>query len=142
MAKRKSADGPNKSEFIREQLKADPSMKPPAVAEAWTAAGHPGVLTPTLYYQVKRSMGLSKSRKKRRGGKRAAAVEMADVVEAPAPKAPKATKATVVVTEAVGSYLEIEAALDSLVGKSESLRDGKLSEALRAARRHASTKLV
>ena len=125
MAAKKSAKGVNKSEFIRGVLSENAAAKPADVVAAWKDAGHREDLNPTLYYQVKRSMGLSKGRRRKKGRKAAVMVG-----------APAATNGS-------GSgYLDIERSLDQLIGQAAELRDNKLTEALRGARRLASTKLV
>ena len=128
MAAKKRAGGPNRSAFIREQLNADPGAKLGDVKEAWSAAGNPGEITGTLYYQVKKTMGLSNRRKKKKGRASEAPVGGSSVsVE------PSSTSET---------YLAIEKSLDKLIAQAGEIGDARLSEELRVARRRASAKLV
>jgi hypothetical protein len=108
--------GPNRSAFIREYLERSPSASAREVADAWTGAKHRGKLSPTLYYQIRRRMGVSGGKGKRRGrpGKAAAA----------------------------GGYLGIEQQLDQLIALAHGQGDTELSEALRTARRHVSAKIL
>lgn len=128
MAAKKRGGGPNRSAFIRDQLTENPSAKLNDVNEAWTSQGNSGEITGTLYYQVKKSMGLSKGRKKRRG--RAVAAPMANHSE------------SAKLSSGAEGYLAIEKTLDKLIAQAGELGDSKLSDELRAARRRASAKLV
>lgn len=120
MARKKRGEGPNKSEFIRGILNQNSGAKLGDVNEAWKAAGHSGLITPTLYYQVKSKLGLTKGRKRRR---RRVATES----KGPSP---------------ADAYLAIERELDHLVAKAAGLGDQRLAEAIRTARRRASSKLI
>ena len=51
--------GTNKSEFIREQLQRNPEITAKAVVEAWESSGNEGSLSETLYYNVKKALGLA-----------------------------------------------------------------------------------
>ena len=62
MAGTRPAGQINKVQFIREVLRKNPRAKPADVEKAWRAAGHEAHLNQTLYYQVKKSMGLAKKR--------------------------------------------------------------------------------
>jgi hypothetical protein len=128
MAAKKRAGGPNRSAFIRDQLNANPGAKLGDVQEAWSSAGNSGEITGTLYYQVKKSMGLSNRRKKKKG--RAAA-------------APTGSPSISVETSnSAEGYLAIEKSLDKLIAQAGELGDTKLTEELRVARRRASARLV
>lgn len=120
MAGRKKG-APNKSLFIRGVLESNSKATAAEVAEAWKKAGNSGTVIPTLYYQVKRKMGLG--RKGRRGRPRKGAAAPAAATGA-------------------NHYLSIEQKLDALIAQAMEARDGKLAEGLRAARRIASSHLV
>lgn len=130
-AKKRSSGGTNRSEFIRNILNENPQATASDVADAWTAAGHKEELNKTLYYQTRRTMGLSTPRggSKKRGRK---------------PKAVKAAESTPAPAATNGStdYLAIEKQIDSLVAQADSIGDSKLAEVLRQARRRVSAKLV
>lgn len=113
-------EGPNRSEFIRNQLKANKKVKHKEVVEAWKKAGHDGEIKATLYYLVKSKM------KGKRGPKRedASSQEPADAN----------SKDTVL--------LDMEKQLDKLIVAASLMRDSKLADDLRIARRRVSALLV
>jgi hypothetical protein len=49
--------GPNKSAFLRDLFKKNPTLKEAEVNEAWQKAGNEGEIGLTLYYNVKREFG-------------------------------------------------------------------------------------
>lgn len=128
MAGRK-AGSPSRSDFIRKFLSSNPSGKLPDVNEAWKKSGQSGEITATLFYQVKSKSGHSK---KRRGGRRRGRPPRA-VAAATSSSAPAAGGS---------GYAMIERTLDQLVFAADKMKDTKLTELLRDARRHASAKLV
>lgn len=68
MAKsRGRSSGPNQSEFIRELFKQNPQTKLGDAKKAWTDAGHKGAIGNSLFYVVKRKIGLTQPAT---GGKR------------------------------------------------------------------------
>lgn len=121
----RKAGGPNRSEFIREILTANPQTSAREVQEKWTASGNKDKLNPTLFYLVKSKLGLTSGV---RGGRRAGR--------------PSAAAGRMGRTGQNGGYLEIEQALDRLISQAEGLRDNKLADDLRQARRRASTALI
>ena len=130
MAGRK-AGSPSRSEFIRKQLAAKPEAKLAEVNEAWKKAGNSGDITATLFYQVKSKAGHAKPRTgKRRGRPPGRPAGSVAVASSPAR------------SHGGGSYLSIEATLDSLIATAESLGDRTLADSLRTTRRVVSAKLV
>lgn len=125
--RKKRGDGPTRSDFIRDQLKANPNVSAKDVQDAWAKAGHKPALKTTLFYLIKGKLGLSKRRKGkgRRGRRRAEAAVVAQAAASPN-----------------GSYLDIERALDKLIHQADEIGDRKLADALRQARRRASTALI
>lgn len=120
----KKAGAPSRSEFIRNTLANNRKASFDEVNEAWKKAGNTGVITRTLYHQVKSKSGFSRGRK-RRGRKRG---------EGAAP--------TAAVRPASNTYFEIEISLERLVAQAESIANKQLADALRSARRLASAKLL
>lgn len=117
MASKKESTVPSRSQFIRDYIQNNPIGKFEDIVDAWVEAGYPKdkMPTKTLYYQVK----------PRKGKKRKKTVK---------------DDATVQTTD--NSYLKFEKALEQLVQEAESMSDKKLAEAIRQARRVASSKLV
>ena len=117
MAKTQSV---NKSEFIRNAFKADPKVSLSGVQEQWKQAGNKDNLSGTLYYHQKSRLGIAL---KRRGRPR---------------------KSQAVMSESNGNetYLKIEMELDMLIAKAVVLKDSKIVEALRKARRRVSAELI
>ena len=110
--------------FVRDFLGQNPQATGKEVETAWRKAGHKAPFHQSMVYKIKGDLGLtSKRRKKRR--KKAVAAETAPVAADPGVE-----------------FLAIEKALDSLISKAEGLKDAKLAEALRVARRRVSAKLV
>ena len=110
--------------FIRDFLGQNPEASGKEVEAAWKKAGHKAPFHQSMVYKIKSDLGLSSKRRKKRR-KKAVAVEAAPIAADPG-----------------AEFLAIEKALDSLIGKAEELKDSKLAEALRVARRRAGTKLV
>lgn len=133
MAAKKRADGPNRSAFIRDKLNEDPNTKLEAITEAWVNEGNEGEITPTLYYQIRKQMGLSNRRRKKRG-------RPAGTAGRPRRRAAETT--AVAASGGDNVYDEIESTLDELIRRALELGDRKLSDDLRMARRRASAKLV
>lgn len=123
MARKRSGGEPNRSEFIREVLRQNPKAKHHDVVAAWQAAGHSGQITHTLFYKAR----LRKSRKSKFARRQH---QKAKPVIEPKGSAP------------IGDYVAIERTLDRLVEQSEQLGDRVLTDAIRAARRRASAKLI
>lgn len=121
-------DGPNKSAFIRDLLTKNPKITVKEVAAAWVGGGNKDELNPTLYYQVKKSMGIKSKGRRGRGPGRPPKSATAAIADAGSSKS--------------DGYIAIESALDRLIRDAESLRDNSLVEKLRAARRQVSAKLV
>jgi hypothetical protein len=118
---------PNRSEFIREQLQANRGASFRDVQAAWAAAGHKSEIKTSLYYNIKR--------KAAEGG--------AIVVKGRRGRPPRAASvAAAPVAAAGGNYGKIEEALDALLVEAMGLRNHKLVEAIRAARRIASAQLI
>ena len=123
MAAKKKARSGAASAFIRDALTANPKVSAKEVEQAWKKAGNRANFSGSLYYQIKGKMGLSSRKKKRR--KKAAAAE-----------------ATLAAADPGAEFLAIEKSLDALISKAEELKDTRLAEALRMARRRAGAKLV
>jgi hypothetical protein len=62
--------GAGKTAFVEAALRRDPAANVAAVNRAWAAAGNPGTISDTVFYQIKRDLG-------RAGGKAAAPVKPA-----------------------------------------------------------------
>lgn len=107
---------PSRSQFIRDKLAENRRVKYQEVAAAWAATGHPGEIKSTLFYLVK-----SKSKK----GKGRRAVDSADETS------PR---------EMI--LASMEKTLDRLMADAISLKDAKLMDELRIARRRVSAMLV
>jgi hypothetical protein len=54
--------GPSRSSFVEEVLGREPESNLKAVNQAWSAAGHEGSISPSIYYKVKRERGLAGER--------------------------------------------------------------------------------
>ena len=117
-----SAEGVNKSEFIRGELSKNPKAMFKHVSEAWNASGNKELLTASLFYFVKSKFGKSIQRRGR-------------------PRSDQGLASSGAGTENETSdiYLQIESELDKLISRAP---DSKTAEALRAARRRVSAKLV
>lgn len=124
----KRKTGTNRSAFIREQFEKTPKASVKDIVATWKAAGNKEDLSPTLVYQVKKRLGMKSGKRGRPPGRKATA-------------APIGTSGLAISSKEAG-YAALEAALDGLVDKALMLGDKGLVEALRAARRHASAKLV
>ena len=111
--------------FIREFLGQNPQATSKEIEAAWKKAGNKAPFHQSMVYKIKGDLGLSTKRKKRR--KKAVAAEAAPTATAADPGA---------------EFLTIEKSLDALVAQAEGLKDAKLAEALRVARRRVSAKLV
>src|SRR5215204_7208547 len=61
MAKKRGRGGPNQSAFIRELFKQNPKTKLGDAKKAWSDAGHKGAIGNSLFYVVKRKMGLTEA---------------------------------------------------------------------------------
>lgn len=123
MAKKRSGAESNRSEFIREVLRQNPRAKHQDVVAAWKAAGHSGQITHTLFYKAR----IRTARKGKSVGRQRQNVK--PVVESRD-------------TAPADNYIDIERSLDRLVEQAEQLGDHKLADAIRAARRRASAKLI
>lgn len=130
MAKKQagSSGEPNKSQFIRDLLRDNARTKPADASAAWASAGHGGEIKPTLFYIVRGRM----KKRRRKGGRRAKAKGVVAAPQAP----------VVAATDTAKSYLSLERAIEGLVGQAEGIKDARLVEALRNARRMASAKLI
>ena len=117
-----SAEGVNKSEFIRGVFAKNATASAKEVQEAWAAAGHKVPLGTPLIYLVKSKSGKPSGRRGRPRGD---------------------MKREEGGSGGVGNgrevYFQIEAELDKLVSRAP---DSKIAEALRNARRRVSAKLV
>ena len=111
--------------FVRDFLGQNPEASGKEVEAAWKKAGHKAPFHQSMVYKIKGDLGLSSKRRKKRR-KKAVAAEAAPVAAA----------------DPGAEFLAIEKALDSLIAKAEGLKDAKLAEALRAARRRVGAKLV
>ena len=122
MAAKKKRTG-EASAFIRSYLTQNPQATGKEVAQAWKQAGHKSSFSQSMIYQLRSKMGLSSGRKKRR--KKAVSAAVAPVA-----------------VDTGSELLAIEKSLDSLIVQAETLKDSKLAEALRVARRRVGAKLV
>jgi hypothetical protein len=119
---------PNMSAFIREVLTGNNDASMDDVNSAWSGAGNRSTLNPALYYQMRSKLGLGGKRKKKKKKKKARSrAEVSAGGEA---------------TDSKQTYLKIEQQLDGLIHEAGELKDGRLAEALRDARRKASAKLL
>ena len=110
--------------FIRDFLGQNPQATGKEIEEAWKKAGNKAPFHQSMVYKIKGDLGLSSKRRKKR------------------PKKAVATEAVPAAADLGAQFLAIEKSLDSLIAKAEELKDAKLAEALRAARRRAGAKLV
>lgn len=133
MAGRKRSAGTNKSEFIRNVLEKNPEASAKDVQTAWTEAGETEELNPTLYYQIRQKLGLSRGRGRRRGGRKR---------KAEAGATPVAARAVTANGSSNDDYLALESQIDKLVAQAEAIGDSKLASDLRQARRRVSAKLL
>ena len=118
---RKPAEGEiSRSQFIRDMIKKNPKVKCKAVIDAWQELGHKEPIKPTLFYLTKSNM------KRKGGGARRADAGVAD-------DQPNDTKT---------AFLDIESSLDRLIAKANEIRDARLADDLRVARRRISARLV
>lgn len=125
--RRGSDDQPNKSEYIRKNLLENPELSATELGQLWQQEGFPGELSPALYYQVKRRMGIAGSRR----GPRARKVNR------------RTTQRTVnALNRRYEQYLRLELTLDSLIHEAESIGDAKLASALNQARRQIASALI
>ena len=151
----------NASKFIREQLEGNPNIKLSEINDAWKATGEESEISSSLFYQQRNKLGIGRRRKavakvkqKKRVGRprKDAAAAPAEEAAAPAPtRGPgrpkgKATKGAKrgrrPKAELSGSYLAIEAGLDSLIHSATELGHSDLANELVVARRYASAKVV
>ena len=56
---REGDTGPSKSAFVEELLGREPEANVAAVNRAWSAAGHEGQISPSVFYKVKRELGVT-----------------------------------------------------------------------------------
>lgn len=128
-----SPDEPNRSEYIRKNLLENPDLSASQLTAQWNEEGFSGELTPSLFYQVKRRMGLST---KRGSSKPSTTARKTRVL----PR--KTNKTSNTSTDRQSEYSRIERTLDSLIGDADQIKDTALATALRQARRVASAALV
>jgi hypothetical protein len=127
MAKRRRRGGPNQSAFIRELFGKNPDLKLGDANKAWTEAGNSGEIGTSLFYVIKRKLGLTRSTKsgKRRG------------------RPPgSGAKGVVSAGRRASGYEAIEDALDEVIQKLREFGDLELVDELRTARRKIGAKLV
>jgi hypothetical protein len=122
---KRRGDEPSRSGFIRDQLRENAKLSLKEIIEAWRAQGNTGTITPTLFYQVRSKLGLARGVRRRRRRQAPVAAEAA--------ARPQPDKS---------DYLSIEATLDHLVAQAVAMKDNRLAEALRGARRAASARLL
>jgi hypothetical protein len=128
MAKRRGRGGPNQSEFIRELFKQNPNAKLGDAKKAWADAGHKGAIGNSLFYVVKRKMGLTtaapggRRRGRPPGSKKAAAVSAG----------PRKSR----------GYEAVEDRLDEVIHLLRELGDMELVNEFRMARRRIAARLV
>lgn len=127
MAAKRRGDEPSRSGFIRDQLGKNPKLSLKELIQAWKDGGNTGTITPTLFYQVRSKLGLAQGVRRRRRKRRGAAAAAADTGRAQPDKS---------------DYVSIEATLDHLVAQAVAMKDNRLAEALRGARRAASARLL
>jgi len=56
---REGDTGPSKSAFVEEMFRREPRANVAAINRAWAAAGHEGTISDSIYYKVKRELGVS-----------------------------------------------------------------------------------
>jgi hypothetical protein len=129
MAKKKAsrAEGPNQSAFIREVFKTNPNAKLGDAKKAWTDAGHKGEIGNSLFYVVKRKIGMTKptASGKRRGRPPGSTNK---------PKAAARGNAS--------GYEAVEDRLDEVILMLWELGDQQLASEFRVARRKIAAKLA
>ena len=125
MAKKKKVVRSGATAFVRDFLGQNPQATGKEIEAAWRKAGHKAPFHQSMVYKIKGDLGLSSKRRKKRR-KKAVAVEAAPAAAA----------------DPNVQFLAIEKSLDALIAKAEGLKDARLAEALRAARRRAGAKLV
>jgi hypothetical protein len=91
---REGDKGPSKSAFVEEVFGREPRANVAAVNKAWAAAGHEGTISDSIYYKVKRELGVTGER---------TPVDTAS----PAPSQPEASEAgfSVVVIEEAPQFI-------------------------------------
>jgi hypothetical protein len=128
MAKKRSRSGPNQSEFIRELFKQNPQTKLGDAKKAWSDAGHKGSIGNSLFYVVKRKMGLTEAAPEgRRRGR------------------PPGKGKVAISTGSRGSsrgYEAVEDRLDEVIHLLRELGDTEIVNELRFARRKIAARLV
>ena len=129
MAKRRRRSGPNQSEFIRELFKQNPQTKLGDAKKAWSDAGHKGAIGNSLFYVVKRKMGLTTATP---GGRRRGR---------PPGSGSKQAAVSAVRGKARG-YEAVEDRLDEVIRLLWDLGDHELVNEFRLARRRIAARLV
>jgi len=134
MARRRGRGGPNQSEFIRELFKANPQAKLGDAKKAWSDAGHKGEIGNSLFYVVKRKLGLTTTAS---GGRRRGRPPGSRN------KAPAAAGArTSGRASSAAGYEAVEDRLDDVIRLLWDLGDHDLVAEFRIARRKIAAKLA
>ena len=131
--KRGRGSGPNQSEFIREQFKQNPQTRLGDAKKAWTDAGHKGEIGNSLFYVVKRKIGLTSPAPGRRRGRPPGSKNKTGIA---------AGRATGVRSTASSGYEAVEDRLDEVIRMLWELGDYDLVNEFRTARRRIAAKLA
>lgn len=128
MAKKRGRGGPNQSEFIRELFKQNPQTKLGDAKKAWADAGHKGAIGNSLFYVVKRKMGLTTVAP---GGRRRGR-----------PPGSKKGAATSAAPRKSRGYEAVEDRLDEVIRLLWDLGDTEAVNELRMVRRRIAARLI
>lgn len=157
---------PSKSAFVRDFLKNNPLATASDVRVAWSDAGFPGELDPSIFYQAKRRMLTQaptvEEESPRRGRGRPTSPPVASTTSSfataapiampaptmpaptmPAPAMPSPARAPAASKSGnVGAYISIERELDRLLHDALAIRDTELANSLLVCRRRVSARLM
>jgi hypothetical protein len=134
MARRRGrGSGPNQSEFIRELFKQNPETRLGDAKKAWSDAGHKGEIGNSLFYVVKRKLGLTPPAAGRRRGRPPGSKNR---TEASAPRGLIGRRGS------ASGYEVVEDRLDEVIRLLWELGDHDLVSEFRVARRKIAAKLA
>lgn len=125
MAKKRS-NGVNQSQFMRELLASNPNAVPADAKKAWSAAGNKGMLTGSLYYIIKKKLGLTSPSARKRGR----------------PVVHKSHSGSLAPAVSAKGYEEVEHKIDEVVHLLWELGDHDLAGEFRTVRRKVAARLA
>jgi len=132
MARRRGrGSGPIRSEFIRELFKQNPNAKLGDAKKAWADSGNKGELGNSLFYVVKRQLGLTSATPGRRRGRPPGSKNK-----------PKNQSGAGPSRGAASGYEAVEDRLDEVIWMLRELGDHDLVNEFRTARRRIAAKLA